>query len=227
MFNFLNWFRGKKVSGGEKNLTNEHQKQNKRIKYGTQKPPAALLRRLAKELANSKIIELRKTGLIIDNTQLDSVTSQIYERLENPDNEFGPIKIYVSPTMDAISHRSTERYTACASSPIRSDSNLKQDVRSINGALDKVLRLRGVTFSWKNEQFPALDLNSIPGLGFLAQDMEKVFPELVSHNGEGFKSVHYSQLTAILVEAVKEQNVHILELKERVKELEAQEVPVL
>jgi hypothetical protein len=71
-------------------------------------------------------------------------------------------------------------------------------VRTIEHALDKVLSLRGVTFNWKN------DANA--SLGVIAQELEKVFPELVLTDGRGFKSVAYGNLAGALIEAVKELN---------------------
>ncbi len=54
----------------------------------------------------------------------------------------------------------------------------------------------------------------------MAQELEKVLPLLVVVSPKGYKSVNYSKLSAVLVEALKEQNTQVLKLEERVKKLE-------
>jgi hypothetical protein len=80
-----------------------------------------------------------------------------------------------------------------------SDIRLKENVKTLNGGLDKVLQLRGVSFTWKsNPEYG----NRI---GFIAQEFEKVIPELVFTNEvDGFKGINYAEVTAVLVEAIKE-----------------------
>ena len=96
-----------------------------------------------------------------------------------------------------------------------SDARLKKDVQTLNGALDKVLKLRGVTYYWKNKEEMAaakgISADSLDygydnqkHIGVIAQELEKEYPELVNTDGDGFKSVEYSTLTPILIEAVKE-----------------------
>jgi hypothetical protein len=77
-----------------------------------------------------------------------------------------------------------------------------------------VLKLRGVNFTWKTE--PAMGKR----IGFIAQEVEAILPELVFTNEvDGFKGVQYSEMTAVLVEAIKEQQVIINELKQKVDAL--------
>ncbi|TSC52170.1 MAG: cell wall surface anchor family protein [Parcubacteria group bacterium LiPW_41] len=83
-----------------------------------------------------------------------------------------------------------------------SDFNLKKDISIIPNALSKVLQLQGVSFKWKT--------NSEPSIGFIAQDVEKIFPDLVRTDPvTKLKSVQYGNLVAPLVEAVKAQQVQI------------------
>ena len=89
-----------------------------------------------------------------------------------------------------------------------SDIKLKENVKTITGALDTVCALRGVTFDWIATKESTL--------GFIAQEVEKVVPELVSHNVEDdIKTVNYSNMVALLTEAVKELRAEIEELKKR------------
>ncbi len=111
-----------------------------------------------------------------------------------------------------------------------SDSRLKKDVKTLDGALDKVLKLRGVSYYWKNREEMAavrgvsadsLDYGYAEGLqiGVIAQELEEIMPELVHTDGDGFKSVDYVKLTPVLIEAIKEQQQQIDELKRLVEEL--------
>jgi hypothetical protein len=102
-----------------------------------------------------------------------------------------------------------------------SDARFKDNVAPIPHALESVLRLRGVTFDWRRDRFPKRRFSAAKGLGFIAQEVETVFPSLVSTDGDGFKGVDYAELTPLLVEAIKAQQRRIDELTARVEWLEA------
>lgn len=86
-----------------------------------------------------------------------------------------------------------------------SDLRLKEGIVPLESALEKVLRLRGVEFEWKRGLTRNARLPRGPQIGFIAQEVEAVLPEVVGTDGEGFKSVAYANLTALLVEAIKDQ----------------------
>jgi trimeric autotransporter adhesin len=88
-----------------------------------------------------------------------------------------------------------------------SDIRLKHDVITLNSSLQKVKQLRGVSFKFNND--PAAQTQ----IGFIAQEVEKVYPEVVVTGDDGYKSVAYSNLVAALVEAMKEQQKEIEQLK--------------
>ena len=90
-----------------------------------------------------------------------------------------------------------------------SDKRFKKDIVTINNALSKVLQLRGVNYYWKNNDFPNRGFDDKLELGFIAQEVEVVIPEIVSEIGDGYKGVEYSKLVALLVEAIKEQQAII------------------
>ena len=92
-----------------------------------------------------------------------------------------------------------------------SDRDLKKNIKTLNNSLDKVLQLRGVSFEWKN--------NNVKGVGLVAQEVERIFPELVSDSG-GSKAVQYGNLIAPLIEAIKEQQQKIDNLETRITILE-------
>ena len=85
-----------------------------------------------------------------------------------------------------------------------SDIRLKKNIEPIDEALDKILKLRGVMFEWKNGPD---NRNPEEGaqIGLIAQEVEAIIPEIVRTDPEGYKSVAYANVTAILIEAIKEQ----------------------
>ena len=90
-----------------------------------------------------------------------------------------------------------------------SDAVLKQDVEPITNPLKKILKLAGVSFIWKKSKQS--------GIGVIAQEVEKIVPEIVSTNLNGHKTVSYDSLVPILIEAVKEQQKQIDYLKSKLK----------
>lgn len=125
-----------------------------------------------------------------------------------------------------------------------SDARLKEGVEPIEGALQKVLTMRGLSFRLREtsiedagdeqcEDQDELPMGPLEGmgaeqeteqggrrLGLLAQDVEKVFPEIVATDEEGFKSMDATQINAVLVEAIKDQQKII---DEQVARLESQQ----
>jgi hypothetical protein len=97
----------------------------------------------------------------------------------------------------------------------------KQNVTPIEGALDKVGRLQGVYYDWKGEQGGKRDI------GFIAEDVGKVLPELVSWDadGENASGMDYARVNALLVEAIKEEradkDAKIAGLQKQIDELKA------
>ena len=85
-----------------------------------------------------------------------------------------------------------------------SDARFKEHVEPVAGALEKVEQLRGVHFDWKREEFPDHEFAEARQLGFIAQEVEKVLPQVVSRGEDGYLSVDYGRMTPLLVEAMKE-----------------------
>lgn len=83
-----------------------------------------------------------------------------------------------------------------------SDARLKTNIVPVANALQTVQSLNGVFYHWKNEEVKT-DANL--QLGLIAQEVEKILPQVVATDSEGYKSVQYSVLTALLIEGMKEQ----------------------
>ena len=101
-----------------------------------------------------------------------------------------------------------------------SDVRLKKNIEPITGALDHVLNMEGVTYNWKKGEFPEMGLNGGKQHGLIAQDLEKIIPELVLTDEEGWKSIEYTHLVPVLIEALKEQNQIIVGQKEDIDALQ-------
>ena len=93
-----------------------------------------------------------------------------------------------------------------------SDKKLKENIKPIESALDKVTKLQGVTFDWK-ESDSILDIKE--DIGFIAQDVQKVVPELVRKNKDGMLSMRHQGIAPILLEAIKELKAEIDLLKSK------------
>ncbi len=102
-----------------------------------------------------------------------------------------------------------------------SDIRFKTNIRPIVNALDKVKLLRGVYFNWNQKAFPEKEFGAQDELGFIAQEVEKVVPEIVSKDKtkEEYRSVKYDKLVALLVEAIKDQQKQIDNLTIKVSKL--------
>ncbi len=88
-----------------------------------------------------------------------------------------------------------------------SDERLKTNIEDLDtDILSKLRDVRTVTFNWLGNESGATQL------GFLAQNLEPLFPELVSTDSDGYKSVYYAQMTPILVESIKELDIKVEKL---------------
>lgn len=124
-----------------------------------------------------------------------------------PSNGFG---VYATGTERA--RFTTSGLTVVGTVTQTSDIKLKTNIKTLTNSLEKVLQMRGV-------EFDRIDLEGNHQIGVIAQEIEAVVPELVSENG-GTKSVAYGNITALLIEAIKEQQEHIKTLETKVKELD-------
>jgi len=100
------------------------------------------------------------------------------------------------------------------------DTKAKTNVEPITEALDIVDALQGVRYDWKDDFAQKTNMEQTRQIGLIAQDVEQVLPEIVLSPEEGYKSVDYSRITAVLIEAIKELKTQNEALQQKVEELE-------
>jgi len=99
-----------------------------------------------------------------------------------------------------------------------SDKRWKENIQPIENALDKVSQISGVEFDWKKltkEEKKIQHGNEGHDIGVIAQEIEKVLPEIVTTRENGYKGVRYEKIVPLLIESIKELKVEIEELKNR------------
>jgi len=146
------------------------------------------------------------------NTNLTAINQALVTTSDVQFDSFG-VGTAASGTTGEI--RATNDVTAFYSS----DQRLKENIINIDNAVDIVKQLNGVRYDWT-----AAYIESKGGedgtfvrkqdIGVIAQEVEKVFPEIVAENSGGYKAVKYERLVAVLIEAVKELSDEVARLKE-------------
>jgi hypothetical protein len=100
-----------------------------------------------------------------------------------------------------------------------SDIRYKKDIHPINDALKKIMNLSGYSYSLRTDEFPEMSFETKKQIGVIAQEVEKVLPEVVVTLQSGYKTVDYPKLIPLLIQGMKEQQQQIEELKKLVAEL--------
>lgn len=102
-----------------------------------------------------------------------------------------------------------------------SDERYKKDIETITpDMLTKLEQVRGTTFKWRTDEFEHKNFSEGTKMGFIAQELKEVFPDLVNEGADGYYSINYTGLIPLLVEAVKDLNQKNQALEERVAKLE-------
>ncbi len=113
-------------------------------------------------------------------------------------------------------------HITCTSLTETSDKRFKQNIKPISPVLTSLLRINGVSYFWRDKEFPQKQFPAEKQIGFIAQDIEKIFPELIHTNRLGEKSVDYAKFTVVLLEAIKEQQQKIEHLETENQKLQQQ-----
>jgi len=128
-------------------------------------------------------------------------------------------KLHVVGNILATGTITTPGLISAGSYTCTSDSRYKKNITPIGNALARIMNLDGVYYNWKASEFKDMNFSKERQIGFVAQDVEKVFPELVHTDKDGYKSMSYDKMTAVLVEAVKEMNRKTVALEKENREL--------
>ena len=128
-------------------------------------------------------------------------------------NSSGGLGVGVSPASTAGIIEAANDVIAFSSSDIR----FKENVTPISDALFKIQQIRGVEFDWiSDKEHHAYDGHDV---GVIAQEVEKVLPEVVATRDSGYKAVKYEKMMPLLIEAIKEQQEQIEKLKQQIEEI--------
>lgn len=145
----------------------------------------------------------------------------------NPFNN--PVRLYVDNTGEVGIGTRNPNYDLDVrgtignnSTQYHSDRRWKKNIRTFDSALDRVSRLRGVSFEWRRGEFADMNFPEGTRVGLIAQEVEEVVPELVHTNKDGYKSVEYANLVAVLIEAVKKLRTENQSQDDRIEMLESE-----
>ncbi len=101
-----------------------------------------------------------------------------------------------------------------------SDFRYKKNISPLKNSLNSLMQLQGVNYYWKTSEYTNMNFSDRMQIGFIAQAVEKIFPEMVFTDDAGYKSIDYSRLTPVLVETIKEQQKQITAINKRLNEIE-------
>jgi hypothetical protein len=96
-----------------------------------------------------------------------------------------------------------------------SDIRYKKNLKPLENSLDKIIKLNGYSYEWRKEEFPDKNFKKGTDVGLIAQEVEKVFPEVVYTDNDEMKSksIDYCKLVPALVESIKELQKEVEKLK--------------
>ena len=134
----------------------------------------------------------------------------------NYNNDFGQVNI------DSDTYVSGKVYSNGVA--LTSDSRYKTHIAALDNALENILNLRGVTYDYDRAKWPAKNFPAERQIGFIAQEVERIFPELVVTDANGYKSVMYQNAVPILVEGMKAQQKQIEAQKREIEALKTDNV---
>jgi hypothetical protein len=125
----------------------------------------------------------------------------------NGTNDLNFGNLVVNP---AVSIDANGNFTAAGDITTNSDIRLKKDVLPLENALETLTKLKGISYNYIDRE------TDHRHIGLVAQDVEEVLPEAVSEDSKGMKSVAYGNLVGLLVEAIKELQAEVIELRGKI-----------
>ncbi len=98
-----------------------------------------------------------------------------------------------------------------------SDARFKTNIQTLQNPLNNILKMRGVSYNWRTEEFADRDFSERLQIGLIAQEVAQIYPEAVETRYDGYLSVNYSSLIPVLIEATKEQQTIIDNQEEEIQ----------
>jgi hypothetical protein len=103
-----------------------------------------------------------------------------------------------------------------------SDARWKKNISDLGTVLNNLELLNPVSYNWRKDEFPDMHFDDSRQIGLVAQEVEKVFPDLVRTDDKGYKAVAYDKLSVVLLQGLKEQQKQIRSQQEQIDELRKQ-----
>ncbi len=119
---------------------------------------------------------------------------------QNPEYYFGDIKEYNLEKIEAEVLNESIYLDVFAGSDLR----FKKNITPISDAMNLISGLEGVTYNYRADDFPKHNFSSEKQIGFIAQEVEKIVPEVVRTDAQGYLGIDYSKFAPLLVEGIKE-----------------------
>ncbi|MFN8208185.1 MAG: tail fiber domain-containing protein [Bacteroidales bacterium] len=153
---------------------------------------------------------------VVGNGESNSIRSNAFTVLKNGNVGIG----YAVPGVKLDIKGGDARLESGKNWLTNSDARYKKNISTLSNSLEKILRIRGVRYDLAEDNIQA----DVDGkyIGFIAQELEGEFPEFVVTDENGYKAVAYDKMTAVLVEAVKEQEQEITQLRKENTEMKSQ-----
>ena len=158
------------------------------------------------EVAGKIIAQEFHTEFVTSSVIFESGSTQFGDSIDDTHNFHGVVDITGS-LITTGSIEATGDIIAYASS----DERLKDNIELIAQPIDKLKQIKGVSFDWNDKSE-----HTGHDIGVIAQDIEKILPELVATRDDGYKAVRYEKIVALLIEAIKDQQSQIDELKSKI-----------
>ncbi len=102
-----------------------------------------------------------------------------------------------------------------------SDVRFKENVEPLENSIDKIMALTAMKYDYNTASFPNKNFSNRKQIGLMAQSVEKVLPELVATDKDGYKAINYAHLTPVLADAVKQLTKKIELLEKKIEDLES------
>ena len=164
----------------------------------------------------------RESGILFGNPSSNVDGGIIYNNSTNKNLQFRTNGNITRMTLSNAGNLTvTGTVTASCGLLVCSDARYKKNISSLDNSLDNILKVKGLRYDLRQAEFPEKNFSEKNQIGFIAQDLEKIFPEMVFTDEKGYKSVDYGRLTPVLVEAVKELSSRNEALKIKSEKVEA------